>query len=64
MPKGVYPRTEYHQKTSINNLPGKNSIPWNKGKKYTQISGSKHWNWKGGGRKCIDCGRIKKSYGL
>jgi len=21
---------------------------WNKGKKYTQISGEKHWNWKGG----------------
>lgn len=26
----------------------KGQIAWNKGKKYTAISGSKHWNWKGG----------------
>ena len=26
----------------------KGRIPWNKEKKYDQISGNKHWNWKGG----------------
>ncbi len=26
----------------------KKQAPWNKGKKYSQISGEKHWNWKGG----------------
>ncbi len=26
----------------------KGMITWNKGKKYLQISGEKHWNWKGG----------------
>lgn len=26
----------------------KGQIAWNKGKKYPQISGSKHYNWKGG----------------
>lgn len=29
-------------------------IPWNKGIKYLQISGEKHWNWKGGIRKRKD----------
>lgn len=26
----------------------KGMTPWNKGKKYLQISGDKHWSWKGG----------------
>ena len=34
----------------INNKRGfiKGNTSWNKGKKFPQISGKKHWNWKGG----------------
>src|SRR3972149_6859550 len=30
-------------------------IPWNKNKK-GYLAGEKHWHWKGGSKKCIDCG--------
>lgn len=36
--KGIHPKTEFK----------KNHIPWNKGKKYFQISNKNHWAWKGG----------------
>jgi len=26
----------------------KGQKPWNKGKRFSQIEGEKHWNWKGG----------------
>jgi len=38
------------RKDMIGNKRGfiKGLAPWNKGKKFPQISGEKHWNWKGG----------------
>lgn len=60
----------------------KGNIPWNKGKKTgikpptifksEDLIGEKHWNWKGGMPKCLECGKLlsakkaiycKKHYG-
>ena len=43
--KGVPMSEKQKEKISQAN---KGSISWNKGKKYPQICGEKHWNWKGG----------------
>ncbi len=43
--KGHKHSIETIRKLKISHL---NQVPWNKGKKYIQISGNKHFNWKGG----------------
>jgi hypothetical protein len=45
--------TEEHKKAISNAQKGEKAFwygkkTWNYGKPYTQIQGSKHWNWKGG----------------
>ncbi len=50
--KGHKPQTPFKKGQKAPNWNGfrKSNIPWNKGKKFPQITGSKHPNWKGGRR--------------
>lgn len=56
MPKGIYPRTEYHSKrisdgalkSDLKHGFSKGCTPWNKGKKLPQFTGENNPAWKGG----------------
>ncbi len=52
--------SEEHKKKLSMAHQGKD--PWNKGKKYTQITGSKNPRWSGGKPKCLDCGKQLAAY--
>ena len=49
MPKGIKGFQKGHPRFTNYSFP-KGGIPWNKGKKFFEITGEKHPNWKGGRR--------------
>src|ERR1035437_7018183 len=53
--KGYHLSEETKSKMTLH-LKGRKA--WNKGKKYPQISGEKHFNWKGGLGRCTVCNKI------
>ena len=55
MPKGLEGFQKGHKCFSDKGQFLKGQIPWNKGKKFSQFSGYKHPNWKGG-KSITPCG--------
>lgn len=80
MPTGIYKRTvgmktgkhpsfwkgkKLKEETRIKlSLSHKGDRPWRLGKSNSKIIGKKHWNWKGGFPKCIECKKKLTNYNI